>query len=224
MSQKLDCAKNPMDPSVANLRQEYVRGELNETEVDANPFQQFRYWFEQAIAAQLPEPNAMTLATATPDAVPSARIVLLKDFDDQGFVFYTNYDSRKGQEIARNPQAALVFWWTALERQVRIEGAVERVSSPESDAYFQSRPLGSRLGAWASPQSQITRREDLEHRLQVLKSQYSEQSAIPRPTHWGGYRLRPRAIEFWQGRPNRLHDRILYQQMDESWQIQRLAP
>jgi pyridoxamine 5'-phosphate oxidase len=214
-----------INPAIANLRQDYILQTLDETTIDRNPFQQFQIWFDQAVAAQLREPNAMTLATVTPNGFPSARIVLLKGLDEQGFVFYTNYKSRKGQELAATPEAALVFWWADLERQVRIEGSIEKVSAEESDAYFQSRPIGNRLGAWASQQSQvIPNRQALEQRLQELTQHYQDQ-IIPRPSHWGGYRLLPRAIEFWQGRSNRLHDRLLYRRSQEAdWQIERLSP
>ncbi|MGF1495304.1 MAG: pyridoxamine 5'-phosphate oxidase [Elainellaceae cyanobacterium] len=212
-----------MKSPIADLRQEYTQRTLAESDVAGDPFEQFRRWFDEAIAANLHEPNAMTLATATAAGVPSARIVLLKDFDERGFVFYTNYQSRKGQELTENPNAALVFWWGELERQIRIEGSVAPVAAAESDAYFQSRPQGSQLGAIASPQSQITTRQDLEQQLHDLKAQY-EHHSIPRPPHWGGYRLTPRAIEFWQGRPNRLHDRLQYLQQGEGWTIHRLAP
>jgi pyridoxamine 5'-phosphate oxidase len=214
-----------MNSSIADLRRNYALRELHEAEVNPNPFRQFQTWFDEAIASELPEPNAMTLATATPAGMPSARVVLLKGFDDRGFVFYTNYESRKGQQLTENPQAALVFWWAELERQVRIEGTVERVPGQESDAYFQSRPLGSQLGAWASDQSrEIPDRSVLEDRLQALKQQY-QQDQVPRPPHWGGFRVIPTAIEFWQGRPSRLHDRLLYRLMkDGSWKIQRLSP
>ncbi|BAY62215.1 pyridoxal 5'-phosphate synthase [Calothrix brevissima NIES-22] len=214
-----------MHPTIADLRKDYTLEDLTETEVDPNPFIQFKQWFEQALAAQLPEPNAMTIATATPDGKPSARMVLLKDFDERGFVFFTNYNSRKGQELAENPQAALVFWWAELERQVRIIGYVEQVSEAESDKYFYSRPENSRLGAWASRQSEaITSREVLEQNLQQLQHQYENQE-IPRPSHWGGLRVIPTEIEFWQGRPSRLHDRLLYTRLDnQTWKIQRLSP
>jgi pyridoxamine 5'-phosphate oxidase len=211
--------------SIGDLRQEYTHQGLSEADVDPNPLRQFQRWFEQALSAQLLEPNAMTLATATQAGKPSARVVLLKGFDERGFVFYTNYESQKGQELAQNPWAALVFWWTGLERQVRIEGQVEKVSAQESDHYFHSRPPGSRLGAWVSDQSRVIEsREVLEHRLEALKTQYQSQE-IPRPPHWGGYRVIPTSIEFWQGRPNRLHDRLHYgQRQDGSWQIERLSP
>jgi pyridoxamine 5'-phosphate oxidase len=211
--------------SAADLRLNYTRGGLLESEAGDDPFALFRQWFTQAIAAELPEPNAMTLTTVTPEGRPSARMVLLKGFDGESFVFYTNYRSEKGQHLAANPWAALVFWWAELERQVRIEGMVERVSGAESDAYFHSRPMGSRLGAWASPQSEIVRdRAHLETRLQALEAEYCDRT-IPRPPHWGGFRVIPDRIEFWQGRPSRLHDRLRYQrQEDGSWQRDRLAP
>ncbi|MEJ1933529.1 pyridoxamine 5'-phosphate oxidase [Nostoc sp. NIES-2111] len=213
-----------MDKTIADLRKDYTLEGLSKTEVDPNPFIQFKKWFEQALAAQLPEPNAMTIATTTPDGKPSARMVLLKDFDERGFVFFTNYNSRKGQELAANPQAALVFWWAELERQVRILGRVEKVSESESDYYFESRPAKSRLGAWASNQSEIIpTREVLEQRMQELQSKYENQD-IPRPQHWGGLRVIPTEIEFWQGRSSRLHDRLLYTHVDDSWKIQRLSP
>lgn len=214
-----------MDTSVADLRKEYTFLGLSETEAHPNPFKQFRLWFEQAITAQLPEPNAMIIATATVDGKPSARMVLLKNYDERGFVFYTNYDSNKGQQLLENPWGAITFWWAQLERQVRIEGRVEKVSDAESDEYFNSRPIGSQLGAWASNQSQVVEsREVLEQRLEQLKQEY-ENKEVPRPPHWGGFRLIPDEIEFWQGRPNRLHDRLLYRRtQDGSWTIQRLAP
>ncbi|AFY33428.1 pyridoxamine 5'-phosphate oxidase [Calothrix sp. PCC 7507] len=214
-----------MDKNIADLRKDYTLQDLSEIEADPNPFIQFKRWFAQALAAQLPEPNAMTIATATPDGKPSARMVLLKDFDERGFVFFTNYNSRKGQELAENPQAALVFWWAELERQVRIAGRVEKASENESDQYFSSRPQNSRLGAWASNQSEVIgSREFLEQRLQEFQSQYANQE-IPRPTHWGGLRIIPTEIEFWQGRSSRLHDRLLYSHLDDgSWKIERLSP
>jgi len=214
-----------MDKTVADLRKDYTLEGLSELEVDLNPFIQFKKWFEQALAAQLPEPNAMTLATATPDGKPSARMVLLKDFDERGFVLFTNYNSHKGKELAENPQAALVFWWAELERQVRICGYVEKVSETESDQYFESRPTKSRLGAWVSNQSEVIEsREVLERRLQDFHSKY-ENEEIPRPPHWGGLRVIPTEIEFWQGRPSRLHDRLLYSRLDNgTWKIERLSP
>jgi len=213
-----------MSPSLADLRLNYTRHQLAETDVDPDPLKQFHDWFGEAVQAEVLEPNAMTLATVTPTGAPSARMVLLKGLDDRGFVFYTNYDSRKGQELAETPQAALVFWWAELERQVRIEGRVERVSNEEADAYFHSRPLDSRLGAWVSEQSRvIASREVLEQRFQDLQQQYQDQP-IPRPPHWGGFRVVPQLIEFWQGRPNRLHDRLRYCRDEEHWRIERLAP
>ncbi|MBG1267679.1 pyridoxamine 5'-phosphate oxidase [Nostoc sp. WHI] len=214
-----------MDKTVADLRKDYTLEGLSELEVDLNPFIQFKKWFEQALAAQLPEPNAMTVATATPDGKPSARMVLLKDFDERGFVLFTNYNSHKGKELVENPQAALVFWWAELERQVRISGYVEKVSETESDQYFESRPTKSRLGAWVSNQSEVIEsREVLERRLQDFHSKY-ENEEIPRPPHWGGLRVIPTEIEFWQGRPSRLHDRLLYSRLDNgTWKIERLSP
>lgn len=210
---------------IANMRKEYIGGGLFEADVDADPLRQFEKWFEQAMTAQLPEPNAMTLATATPDGQPSARTVLLKGIDASGFTFFTNYDSRKGREIAANANAALLFFWPELQRQVRIEGTVERVAEAESDAYFRSRPLGSRLGACASQQSEvIPGRDVLEARVRELLQRYPDGN-VPRPPHWGGYRVRPVSIEFWQGRPDRLHDRLRYQRMQpDGWRLERLSP
>ena len=211
--------------SHTDFRAEYTARGLTEADLDPDPFVQFQQWLDAAIAANLIEPTAMTLATATPEGRPSARMVLLRGFDEQGFVFYTNNDSRKGAELAANPWAALVFYWGALERQVRVEGAVEPVSAAESDAYFATRHPGSRLGAWASPQSRpIPDRAVLEQRLAELEAQYPD-GQIPRPPHWGGYRVTPASLEFWQGRPNRLHDRLRYRrQPDGLWLVERLAP
>jgi pyridoxamine 5'-phosphate oxidase len=215
-----------VDSSIADLRQNYTLAGLSETEVAADPIQQFQAWFQQALEANLIEPNAMTLATATPDGKPTARIVLLKGVNEQGFVFYTNYESQKGQQLIANPYAALVFLWDKLERQVRIEGKVEQLQPTESEAYFHSRPRASQLSAWASDQSRVIRDRDiLEQKLTDLKAQYTEDTAIPLPPHWGGFRIVPNRIEFWQGRLSRLHDRLVYDvQTDGSWQIQRLAP
>ncbi len=210
---------------IANMREEYTWSDLSEADVDADPLRQFAKWFEQALAAHLPEPNAMTLATATPDGQPSARMVLLKAFDASGFTFFTNYDSRKGRELTTNPRAALLFFWPQLQRQVRIEGTVERTSEAESDAYFRSRPLGSRLGAWASQQSEvIAGRHVLDERMRELAQRFAD-GEVPRPPHWGGYRVYPLTIEFWQGRPDRLHDRLRYQRVQPTgWRLERLSP
>jgi pyridoxamine 5'-phosphate oxidase len=198
---------------------------LSEADLDPNPFRQFQAWLDQAAAAGPREPNAMTLATATPDGRPSARMVLLRGLDERGFVFFTNYDSRKGEELAANPRAALVFYWGELDRQVRIEGTVEKTSEEESDAYFRGRPEGSRLGAWASRQSRILAgRHVLEAEMRELEACFPDGN-IPRPPHWGGYRVRPESIEFWQGQPNRLHDRLRYvRRGDGGWHIERLSP
>jgi pyridoxamine 5'-phosphate oxidase len=210
----------------AKLRAEHQRAALDERDVDRDPLRQFARWFDEAVAAQLPEPNAMTLATVGGDGRPAARIVLLKGADARGFVFFTNYDSRKGRELARDPRAALLLFWVELERQVRIEGVTERVSAPESDAYFASRPRLSRFGAWASPQSAtIDGRAVLEERFAQIAARYADESApVPRPPNWGGYRLVPDLFEFWQGRRSRLHDRILYRRAVDAWAIERLAP
>lgn len=199
--------------------------ELNESDVAPNPLAQFAAWFDEAVAAGLPDPHAMTVATATRDGRPSARIVLLKGFDEQGFVFYTNYESRKGQELAENPYAALVFHWALMERQVRITGPVSRLSHEDSERYFRSRPIGSRLGAWASRQSRvISSRDELDRRLSELAAEYRD-GDIPLPPYWGGLRVFPDTIEFWQGRPNRLHDRLCYtRQPNAAWRIERLSP
>ncbi len=210
---------------VGDLRQSYNSGYLLEQEVNPNPVLQFQVWLQDAVAAHILEPNAMTLATVTDQGKPSARIVLLKNFDERGFVFYTNFQSRKGQELSQTPAAALVFWWDKLERQVRIEGIITKVSDAEADEYFHSRPKGSQLGAWVSHQSQVIEgREELEHRLKMLEQDY-ETRPIPRPLDWGGYRLEPNIFEFWQGRPNRLHDRLCYRHNNfMGWTIERLSP
>ncbi|MFM2429014.1 MAG: hypothetical protein RLZZ511_227 [Cyanobacteriota bacterium] len=213
-----------LNPAIADLRQDYRQAALLEADADRDPIAQFQTWFDAAVAAQLPEPNAMTLATATPEGIPSARIVLLKGVDDRGFVFFTNYSSHKGQEILANPQAAIVFLWTELERQVRIQGRVEKIAPAESDEYFYSRPPGSRLGAWASNQSEVVAsRAMLDQQLADLEAKYANQE-IPRPEHWGGFRVIPSVIEFWQGRSSRLHDRLRYRLMEGNWVIDRLSP
>ena len=213
-----------MNPAIADLRQDYKLHALLEADANPDPIVQFQTWFDGAVAAQLPEPNAMTIATATPDGIPSARVVLLKGLDDRGFVFFTNYDSHKGQELQTNPHAAIVFLWTELERQVRVQGTVERIVAAESDEYYYSRPAGSRLGAWASAQSQvIADRTVLETRLAQLQTDYPN-GDIARPSHWGGFRVVPTLIEFWQGRSSRLHDRLRYQKVDKGWTIDRLSP
>ena len=210
--------------NIQNLRQDYRSASLSENDVDSNPILQFKKWFQDAVSSQLYEPNVMTLATSDRFGKPTARIVLLKGIDEDGFVFYTNYESKKGRDLVENPQAALVFFWPELERQVRIEGVVSKVSEQTSSEYFHSRPIGSQIGAMASPQSKvISDRESLERKVEQLTTQYADQE-IPRPLHWGGYLVEPTHIEFWQGRPSRLHDRIVYDLVEGSWIINRLAP
>lgn len=214
---------NPISTSIADLRKSYERAELSEAASHADPMHQFDQWLQEAIQAQIPEPNAMTVATVGSDLRPSTRVVLIKGYDERGIVWYTNYGSRKGQELSGNPFAALQFHWVELERVVRIEGRVTRVSAEESDAYFQSRPLDSRIGAWASPQSQVIAGRSV---LVSNAAKYGAQFLLhpPRPPHWGGFRLMPERWEFWQGRKSRLHDRLRYELHHAQWQRERLAP
>lgn len=207
-----------------NLPKEYPSRKFEEKDADPDPKKQFEKWFKDALNANLKEPHAIALATSTKTGIPSVRIVLLKSYDEIGFVFFTNYESRKGNELAENPVAALVFWWGELGRQIRIEGNVEKISRKESEEYFQSRPFESQISAWASAQSRVTEnRESLEKRYLEIKKQY-EGKTVPCPPYWGGYRLIPEAFEFWQGWANRLHDRILYSKIKDGWKIERLAP
>jgi len=210
---------------IQDIRSEYLSAALSEKDTNSDPIKQFEKWFNEALEAEVQEPTAMTLATATLDGRPSARIVLLKGFDNNGFVFYTNYLSRKGKEIAKNPLGALLFFWGTLERQVRIEGVIEKVSREDSEKYFQTRPRASQLGAIASPQSQeIADREILDKKYGEVEAEYTDKD-IPKPSYWGGYVLKPRLVEFWQGRESRLHDRILYKKIDnQNWKKVRLAP
>ncbi len=210
--------------NVADMRKEYTQQGLSEHDVSQDPIEQFQRWFAQALAANVHEPNAMTLATVDARQRPTARIVLLKGVDTRGFAFYTNYESHKAAALAAHPYAALIFYWPELERQVRIEGSVSKVAASEADTYYHSRPLGSRLGAWSSPQSQvIPNREFLEGQVAQMQAQFATGNP-PRPPFWGGYRVSPDYIEFWQGRPSRLHDRICYHLTTTGWQIDRLAP
>lgn len=212
--------------NIADIRINYSKQELTEASVAGNPIEQFQVWLQEAIQAQADEPTALVLSTVNPAGKPSARVVLLKGVDEQGFTFFTNYDSRKGHELAENPFAAITFFWPALERQVRIEGRVAKADPAVSDAYFQSRPKGSQIGAWASPQSkEIESRTKLEEADKQYSEQFADADIIPRPAHWGGYVLQPAVVEFWQGRPNRMHDRIVYELTDTTaWKLKRLAP
>ena len=214
------------DPHLADLRKTYAQRTLSEADVRPDAVAQFRVWLDEALAAQLDEPTALTLSTVGVDGQPSSRVVLLKGLpDDDSFLFYTNYDSQKGRELAARPLAALNFFWPGLERQVRVEGRVERASEALSTEYFQSRPLSSQVGAWASPQSQVIgSRAALEAREAEVAAGFGAQDPLPRPPHWGGFILRPARVEFWQGRPSRLHDRIVYEAEGSGWRLSRLAP
>lgn len=218
-----------MIPNIDQLRKDYQREQLDINDVRENPIQQFKLWFEEALQTDVLEANAMTLATATADGTPAARIVLLKGFDEDGFVFYTNYNSRKGDELKENPRVTLLFFWRELERQVRIEGLIDKTTERASTEYFQSRPKDSQVAAWASPQSQkLESREVLEQKFAAIAEQYQTDDQLPKPAHWGGYVVKPYKIEFWQGRANRMHDRILYTLSEltpaKKWTIERLAP
>ena len=219
-----------MPTDVAALRRQYTLATLDERDAPDDPLTLFGQWFDEALAAEVDDPNAMTLSTVTSEGLPAARIVLLKGFDERGFTFYTNRQSQKGHDLAAVPHAALTFWWGALQRQVRLAGPCTLVSDEESDAYFASRPRGSRLGAWTSPQSQpIADREALETQLREVQQRFGEEGAVPRPPHWGGYRVAPQTAEFWQGRASRLHDRLRYRLAGDTraqagWLLERLAP
>jgi len=213
-----------MNNKVAELRQEYSTRELSEDQVNSDPLKQFDIWFKEAVECKLPEPNIMSLATVTHEGKPSCRIVLLKGYDERGFVFFTNYTSKKSIDLQEHPYAALTFLWLDMERQVRIEGGVEKIAESESDTYFNSRPAGSRIGAWASPQSQPISKTELLDNERDFEQKFAG-IEIPRPPFWGGYLVKPEMIEFWQGRPNRLHDRIVYtKSSNTSWKIERIAP
>lgn len=213
-----------MDINIALIRKEYKLKSLLENDVDANPIRQFQQWWNEAIKSNIEEPNAMTLATCNKNGKPSARIVLLKGLSNNGFVFFTNYESRKGKEIKENPHAGLVFFWKELERQVRIEGSVKKITEEESDEYFVLRPEQSRIGAWSSPQSSVIKNRDVLEEMFLKYTQQFSDGVIVRPPHWGGYVVTPNLIEFWQGRPNRLHDRLQYTLTNNKWVIERLAP
>ncbi len=211
--------------AIAGLREDYQKDTLELSDVNENPIKQFDNWFQEALNSKELEPNAMTLATIDKDGFPNARIVLLKGIQDGEFIFYTNYESQKGQEIATTPKVALVFNWLSMQRQIRVQGSIEKLSPELSTAYFQSRPKGSQIGAWTSPQSQvIDDRASLEDKKATLEKQYENETVLPRPEHWGGYKIKPKRIEFWQGRTSRLHDRITFEEIGNEWKIERLAP
>lgn len=213
-----------MSNAIADMRKEYSRQSLEVQDISPDPIQQFQKWFDEATKSELPEPNAMHLSTVTEDGRPNGRVVLLKGIEESHFIFYTNYQSQKGKEMEKTPWVALTFFWVELERQVRIEGKVSKVAEEISTEYFHSRPRGSQIGAWVSPQSRvITGRDFLENRQKELEAQF-EGEEVPRPEHWGGYAVEPTSLEFWQGRPSRLHDRILYSWQEDTWRIERLAP
>lgn len=210
---------------IASIRKNYSRQALTEESVSNDPLDQFKVWLNEAILSEVLEPTALVLSTVSADCRPSARVVLLKEVSSDGFVFFTNYDSRKGQQLAENPYASITFFWAELERQVRIEGTIGKVAADVSDVYFHSRPRGSQIGAWASPQSrEINSRVELEQAEARFEKDFANLDIVPRPQHWGGYVLKPERIEFWQGRPNRLHDRIVFEQADTQWTRKRLAP
>jgi len=212
-----------MNEAIASIRKDYKLKSLLEEDVEKDAIDQFSIWWNEAVQSEITEVNAMTLATCSADGVPSARILLLKNFTTEGFIFFTNYQSNKGKTLLENPKAALVFFWKELERQVRIEGTVNKVSEQESDEYFHSRPVGSRIGAWSSPQSSVIEsRQVLEENVKKYTAQFGDE--VPRPPHWGGFIVKPTKIEFWQGRSSRLHDRILYTKTENAWRIERLAP
>ena len=211
--------------SISDIRRDYMLKSFDESHAANNPFDQFREWWEEATSADIDEVNAMTLATVDGNGKPAARIVLLKGYTQDGFVFFTNYESAKGQDLAINPNAALLFFWKELERQIRIEGTVEKIDPADSDAYFHSRPAGSRIGAWVSPQSKvIPNRAFLENNYHELVKKYPNENTVPRPPHWGGFIVKPESFEFWQGRSSRLHDRLKYTKTKEGWNRERLAP
>lgn len=214
-----------MNRNIQDIREDYRFGSLIEDQVPNNPIELFKQWFEDAQSANISEPNAMTIATVNQDGKPSARIVLLKGYSEEGFIFYTNYDSRKGQNIAANPFVSIVFLWKEIERQVRIEGKIIKISEERSTAYYRSRPKGSQIGAWVSPQSRVIKdRFELEEKYEKFAHKYQEVDHLPKPPNWGGYIIQPTMIEFWQGRSSRLHDRLRYNSLENNWQIDRLAP